>query len=296
LPFLFKNFHRRLNGVWFFNLPLFAVSALVFIFPFFAVIFLSFYRWNLTVDASPTWIGLQNYLRLFNDSRFVAAVKRNFYFSFVATGIQLALGLGIALLLNYEIRGKKIYRTLLLIPVMCSPIVVALIWRLMLNSSFGIINYFLEELGFGRITFLGNKQWVMRAIILVDTWQWTPYVALILLAGLQSLPPEVMEAAQVEGANCLQRFTHITLPLMVPHVTTALILRFTLAFKVFDTIWGMTRGGPAFASETLYPFIYSQNFLYFWVGYASAAAVIFLFIILIVGCVIFQLRIRKVGL
>ncbi len=283
-------YHRSAKSVCFFNLPLFAVSALVFIFPLVSVVFLSFHRWNLGVDASPIWVGLQNYKELFNDSRFLAAIQRNFYFSFVATGIQLVLGLAVALLLNCEIRGKEIYRSLILIPVMCSAIVVALIWRLMLNSSFGIVNYFIQKVGFQPIAFLGDKEWVIPAAILVDTWQWTPYVALILLAGLQSLSPEITEAAQIDGANSLQRFIHMTLPLLRPHIYTALILKFTSAFKVFDTIWGLTKGGPSFASETLYPFIYTQNFLYFRTGYASAAAVIFLLVILGLGYAIFQIR------
>lgn len=265
------------NFKYIFNLPLYIVLGIVVIFPLVYVFSLSFFDWQLTTNRI-VFNKIGNYFELFKDARFINAIWRNFYFAFFSVLLQIILGFGIALILNAKIKGVKIYRLLLMIPMMSSPIVVALTWRFMLNRSFGIVNHFLEKFGFQALSFLGDKSLVLPSIILVDTWQWTPYVIILLLAGLQSLPPEPLEAAQIDGANPFQRFFLITLPLMKTHLGSAVILRTVMAFKIFDIIWGMTRGGPAFASETLYPYIFSQSFLYFRIGYSCAAAVLFLLI------------------
>lgn len=278
---------------WLFNLPLFMALGLTVFFPIAYAFALSFSSWFMVANPSPKWFTFGNYIKLLGDRRFIAAVIRTLHFTSTAVGIEFILGLAIALLLNYEFKGRKIYRVLLLIPMMCVPMVIALMWRTMFNYTFGVINYLMEVVGFSKIEFLGNPKVVIFSIVLVDVWQWTGFITIIILAGLYSMPKAPLEAALMDGANRRQCFIYVTIPSIRSHIGAAVILRSIGAFKIFEVIWGMTEGGPNFASETLYPFTYAHTFRYYYIGYGSAAGVVFFLIILGINMIFIYLRRSK---
>lgn len=275
---------------WLFNVPMLLALGLTLFYPIAYGFALSFSKWFMVANPSPQWFTFSNYIKLFADTRFVAATLRSVYFMLTAVGIEFILGLAIALLLNCKHRGRKVYRILLLIPMMSVPMVVAIMWRTMFNYTFGVINYVIDLLGFSKVEFLGNAKIVLFSIVLVDVWQWTAFITMIVLAGLYALPISPMEAARIDGATRWQRFIHVTLPLIQGHMAAAVILRSIGAFKTFEIIWGMTEAGPNFASETLYPFTYAQAFRYYYLGYASAAGVLFFLVILGINVVFIYLR------
>lgn len=277
---------------WLFNVPLFIGLGITAFYPFLVAVSLSFSNWFMAASPSPQWWTFSNYPALFTDERFIAAFGRTFYYALVVVSFQLAIGLGLALLLNYEVPGKNIYRVLLLLPMLIVPMAVALMWRTMYNRAFGIINYFIEILGFPPVIFLGSEKFALPSIMVVDIWEWSPFVMIILLAGLNSIPHQLLEAARIDGASRYRVFFYITLPLLRLHIGTAVILRSIASFKVFALIWGITRGGPNFATETLYPFIYRESFVYYKMGYACAAAVVFFLIVF--GMNMVFVRTRKV--
>jgi len=278
---------------WLFNVPLFIALGLTLFYPMIYAFALSFSKWFMVTNPSPIWFTFSNYVKLFSDARFIAATRRTLFFAFAAVGIQLVFGLTIALLLNCEVKGKKVYRILLLIPMMSTPMVVAITWRTMFNYSFGVINYLIHSIGFSKVEFLGNPNVVMMSIVIVDIWQWTAFVTMIILAGLYSLPRAPIEAAMIDGTNRWQRLVHVILPLIKSHIGAAVILRSIAAFKVFELVWGMTEGGPNFASETLYAFTYAQGFRYYYMGYACAAGVLFFFMVFGINLIFIYMRRSK---
>lgn len=276
-----------------FLLPILSILTFVVFYPVATAIYQSFTNYSLMSVAPPKWIGLDNYVKMFGEKRFINAVGRTFYFTGGALSLELLLGLGVALLLNKGIKGNSVYRVLFLIPMLTTPLAVALIGRIMLNSTFGIITGFLEIFSQKEISLLGNERLVIPTLIVVDAWKWTPYVMIILLGGLYSLPKEVFDLAEVDGASKFQVFFHITLPLLKHHIIVATVLRCFWAFKAFDIIWGLTRAGPNFASETLFPYTYSMSFRFFHIGYGSAVGVVYFGILF--GILLFFVSLRRTG-
>jgi multiple sugar transport system permease protein len=268
----------------------FLALGVVAVFPAITIFYLSFHAWQLGI-SSVQWVGLENFVELITDERFIDAIWHTIYFVGGGVSVQLLLGLGIALLLNRELKGKNFYRIAILLPMMCMPSAISMIWRIMYNRTFGVLTYLVTHLGFAPINWLGTKNLAIPALLMVDVWQWTPFIMIILLAGLQSLPKSCFEAAVIDGASRTQTFFYVTLPLMKFHILAALILRSILSFKVFDKVWIITEAGPNFASETLNVYAYTQAFLYFRFGYACAVGIAFSVIIL--GMTIFQIRILR---
>ncbi len=278
----------------------FIAPALVFIivmmaFPLMYNTYLSFHQWTGSAVAPPEAVGLENYRDLLGrgeriDGRFYPALGRTFLFTGVAVSIELLLGLGIALLLWKSFPGQAVIKTLVLLPMVATPVAVGMAWLLMLEPTVGIFNKVLRDLSLSPQPWLGSPDAALWVLMMVDIWQWTPMMALITLAGLLSLPEEPYEAALVDGASSLQRFFSITLPLLVPTLLTATLLRSIEALKTFDIIYTMTRGGPGFATETLNTMAYVTSFEYFRLGRASALLVIFFAIVLGVSVIFIQLR------
>jgi len=188
----------------------------------------------------------------------------------IAVGLEMVLGFGIALLLNSPLKGGTFFKSMILIPMFIPPIVAGTMWKFMFNAQFGIINYLVSRIGITPQDWLSRPLTALGSVIFVDIWQWTPYVALLLLAGLNSLPPEPFEAALVDGAKGWQILRRVTIPLLRPFLGIALILRVIQAYKVFDTIYILTRGGPGTSTQVLSMSIYLTAFQYFQIGEAAA--------------------------
>jgi multiple sugar transport system permease protein len=221
---------------------------------------------------------LGNFTRLFSDNFFWVAMGHTFVYAAAALACEFLLGLGLALLLNNQIRGRGFFRASLLVPMMLPTVVVGVVWRLMLNPNFGAVNGTLKQFGIGTesLTWTASPKLAMLSVIAVDVWQWTPFVFLVLLAGLQAIPQEPYEAALIDGSSRWQTFWHVTLPLLKPSILIVLLLRTMDLLRVFDQIFILTEGGPGFATETISLYIYRTAFRFFDFGYAAAMSFVLL--------------------
>jgi len=230
-------------------------------------------------NESGAWT-LQNFTRLVSDQFFLSALAHTIVYAVIALTLEFLLGLALALLLNTQMRGRSVFRSLLLVPMMLPPVVVGVVWRLMLNSNFGALNGTLKTIGFNteRLTWTASPKLAMASVIIADAWQWTPFMFLILLAGLQAIPQEPYEAAVIDGSSAWQTFRHVTLPLLKPAILIALLLRTMDLLRVFDQIFILTEGGPGFATETVSLYIYRTAFRFSNFGYAAAMSFVLLVI------------------
>ena len=222
------------------------------------------------------FIGLDNYNLIAGDPTFWDAVRVTLLYVVATTGLELVLGFGLALVLARKLRGLGLVRTLLIIPMAMTPVVVGLTWRLLYTPPFGLVNYGASVVGIDLPPLLTDPVLALVAVVVVDVWQWTPFMMLLVLAGLQSLPNEPFEAASVDGASRLQLLRYLTIPMLRGIVLVALIFRGIDAFDTFDTIYVLTRGGPGTATQTLTMFDFFQAFRWFHFGYAAAVAVVML--------------------
>ncbi len=279
------------NVSWLMPLPAMVVTVLLMIFPLVYLIYMSFHDWILIGGKGPQFIFLQNYMALFQDERFMSSLSRTGIFILLGLFIQVPLGLAIAVLFNEHFPGRGIMRTLLLLPMVATPVAMALIWVIMMDPSTGVLNYFLSWFGIPSIAWLSDINIVLPALVLVDTWQWTPMVALICLAGLSSLPIEPFEAAMIDGASVWQRFWNLTLPMVWPTLLVAILFRFIDLLKVIEHIYVMTRGGPGFASETINLYNFLMGLFYYRVGYGSSISVVIFALVL--GASLMLIRARR---
>jgi multiple sugar transport system permease protein len=269
--------------------PTVLAMLIVFGLPLLFSLFLSFRGW--TIDQSllgGSFVGLDNYTDLLTDPEFIASLVRTLVYTAVVVAIELGLGLGLALLLNAELPGIALFRTLLIVPMMMTPIVAALCWKLLLDPHNGIVNYLLGW----PILWLGQPALAMVSVSVVNIWQHVPYVAVLLLAGLRSLPHEPAEAASIDGASRLQIFRHVTLPLLQNHILVALLLRTIFEFRSFENVYVMTSGGPANATQLLSIFTYVASFVRFDLSLGAAAAWLMLGISLVM-CLMFIAALRR---
>lgn len=265
---------------WILPFPAMLFIAVMMIFPIVYTVRNSLTDWSLDSGSSPSFIGLANYGGLLHDTRFLSAIERTFYFTVLAVIIEVLLGVAIALLLHRDSRGKNIVNAVFLLPMMATPVAIAMVWLLAFEPTVGVANYILQLLHLRGSLWIAGSGSVIPSLVLVDVWEWTPMVTLIALAGLSGLPSDPFEAGKVDGASPWQMTWHITLPLLWPTVAVAGLLRLIDAFKTFDIIYTMTGGGPNYASETLNIYVYQQAFSYYNFGYASSILVIFFAIII----------------
>lgn len=264
-----------------FVLPALIFVVVMMVFPIAYTLRLSFTKWSMASLRPPEWVGFSNYVSLLiNDARFWGAVGRTFAFTIIAVVVETILGVIIALVLNKETRGKNIIKTLFLLPMVATPVAVGMVWLLMYEPTIGVLNQLLTMMGLPAGLWLASPGQALGALIIVDVWQWTPMITLIVLAGLAALPREPFEAAFVDGASLLQSIRLITLPLIQPTVVAAAILRSIDAFKTYDIIYTMTQGGPGYATETLNIYSFVLGFQYFQMGKASALLMIFFALVL----------------
>ena len=228
--------------------PAVIIMGIALLYPLGYMIFGSFRDWNpsQTIGESE-FVGMKNYVTLFFDPAFRESLGVTFRFAFFVVSAELILGVGLALLLDRDIRGMSVLRTLFILPMMIAPVVVGLIWKYMYHPSVGTFNRFLEKLGLEGVDWLG--QHALTSVIIADIWQWTPFIFILSLAALQSLPRSALEAARIDGATAWQQIIHIKLPLMMPVLIVTGLLRLIDAFKVLEVILVMTAGGPGLSTE-----------------------------------------------
>jgi len=231
----------------------------------------SFQEYDSRAD-SWTWIWFGNYQELFTSPEFWQTVEHTAVFTFGGVAIQVVLGTALALFFNQRLRGSAIVRAILILPMLLTPIVVGLMWRMLLNPEWGMLNWLAGQVGFHNVGWLSDPGTALRMLIVVDCWQWTPFVFIIVYARLQTLPQDVFEAAEVDGATWRQRTRYITLPLLAPAIVFAAVFRGIDAFRTFDLVYGLTNGGPVQATSTLSFEAFQNGFQYFRYGYASAIA------------------------
>jgi len=255
-----------------FVIPALILLSLVTIYPIIYVFYLSLHRRLLIFNISK-FVWFENYLFLLNDNRFWNAFKNTIYFTVVSVSLELLIGLFVAVLLNRAFRLKGLMRAVILIPWAIPTVVSARMWEWMYNTDFGILNYVLGS----EINWLGSPFWAMNAAIFMDVWKTTPFVAILLIAGLQVIPQELYQAARIDGAGGWAIFRRITLPLLKPVILIVLIFRTLDAFRVFDAVYVLTGGGPANTTETLSIYAYKVLFQTLQFGYGSTlSAVVFL--------------------
>lgn len=234
---------------------------------------------------------LSHFKRLATDNFFRTAMAHTFVYAVAGLTCEFLLGLGLALLLNQQIRGRGLFRASLLVPMMLPTVVVGVVWRLMLNPNFGAINGTLKQFGVDTesLTWTASPRLAFVAVIAVDVWQWTPFVFLVLLAGLQAIPQEPYEAALIDGSSRWQTFRHVTLPLLKPAILIVLLLRTMDLLRVFDQIFILTEGGPGFATEMISLYIYRTAFRFSDFGYAAAMSFVLLALTNVISVVYLKL-------
>lgn len=262
-----------------FVLPLALVLSAVMLYPVAFSAWISLHDYRLTRLNDVRWVGLDNYTFIATDPSFLNAMGNTITFVIGAVTLELILGLGLAILLQRLARFQNFIRSTLLAPMFITPIAVGLMFRFLLNSELGVISHYLGEIGIS-IDWFG-PQLALFSIILIDVWQWTPFMVLMFLAGLESLPKAPFEAARIDGASAWLTFRSVTLPMLRPVITVAIIIRALDAFKVFEYVFAITRGGPGDATETIMYYIYQAGFRFFRMGEAAAAAFLLIVVILV---------------
>ena len=276
------------------QLALLSVPAVIFTvaliaFPFAYTVWMSLHEFSF--GGTPKMNYGYNYVQMVQDAEFWNGLKITLILYVLSLILQLVLGTYVAILLHTSKKLSGIVRTLMISPFVLPPVVVGMMWLVVLDPSIGAANYILTSFGLPRSDWLASPQWVIPTVAFIDTWQWTPYVALIVLGGLQSLPPNVYEAAQIDGASRWKTFWRITLPLLMPTIVTAAILRSVDLLRFFDIIYITTQGGPGNASNTLNIYGFRKGFEFFEIGYASALMITLSAIVL--GAVVVLTQARK---
>jgi multiple sugar transport system permease protein len=276
-PRLRHRSHRAVAGKaagWWMIAPVLLVLAANSIFPLIYAVFVSLHNYQLLIPVPHRFIGLANYAKIFGDGLFWSSFRVTLWFVAGVVSLQFPAGFGLALLIQRLRRRQDLIVTLLLIPTIVAPSVAAFQWTQLYNYQFGPLNYLLGLLGLGRPTWTADPRLALPALMFVDFWQWTPFMTLLLFAGLRSLPKDIIEAARVDGSTGWQIVRRIYLPLLRPVIGIALILRILMTIKLFDIIYVLTAGGPGTVTENLAYFTYIQGFRYFNLGYASALSIL----------------------
>ncbi|WP_445637982.1 Sugar ABC transporter permease [Nostoc sp. DSM 114161] len=285
---------REQRTAWILLTPALLLLLFVFAYPILRAFWLSVFTRNLGTELQPVFSGLDNYVRMVGDGRFWQSLWATTTFTTASVLLELLLGLLIALVLNQAFFGRGIVRTTAILPWALPTALIGLAWAWIFNDQFGVVNDILRRLGLIKIgiNWLGDPTLAMSAAIFADVWKTTPFISILLLAGLQSISKDLYEAYSVDGANPWQSFRNITLPLLLPQILIAVLFRFAQAFGIFDLIAVMTGGGPGGATEVVSLYIYSTVMRYLDFGY-GAALVVVTFLILIAAVAIASFLLNK---
>lgn len=271
-------------------LPALVVVLAVIVFPWLFTLYMSVHDWRIVGEKE--LVGFANFVALARDARFLEAIWHTFYFTVLAVVLPVVFGVLAALVFHREFPFRGLLRTLFVMPMMATPVAIALVWTMMFHPQLGVLNYLLSLVGIPPQLWVFEAATVIPSLALVEVWHWTPLVMLIVLGGLASLPSEPYESARIDGASEWQMFRHITWPLVLPFVMVAVVIRTIDALKAFDTIFVITQGGPGTASETINIYLYLQAFSFYNMGHASAVVVVFFVIIVILSLLLLWLRQR----
>jgi multiple sugar transport system permease protein len=274
-----KLYQAERRFAFFFLLPCAILLLFIVIFPLIYNVYMSLFRINLLGQIKHTFVGLMNYAQIFTDSIFYQSLLRTLLYSVPTLVVETVLALLVALLLNMDYPGRGFIQTFLMLPFVATPVAVAYVWRIMYNPEMGLIDYFLRSLGLPIWKGIYSGNTAMISLMIVDIWQWTPFLALIFLAALLSMPKDPIEAADIDGASKLQKLTYVIIPLIKDIMAIGIALRLIDLYKTFDIIYTLTGGGPGRKTETLNIHIYHKIFIQYEVGYASALTVVAIIII-----------------
>jgi multiple sugar transport system permease protein len=272
-------------------LPAFLVLLLTTTAPLIYLVWTSLWRIDLSMPWLSGFAGAENYAKMLGDPRFWHSLVLTAIYTGSTVVLQVAIGLGLALLVTQIPRGQAPLRVAAILPIVLAPVVVGLFWRtFVLAPDFGIVDLVTRSAGLGSYNWLGDPQLALASVIAIHTWQWTPFAFLVILASLAALPPDIYEAARIDRANAWRRFVHITLPMIRPAIVIVVIMRMMIALSAFAAIFAATGGGPGTATEILNLYAYRTSFSEFNLGYGAALAVVLLAITLAVSFLMFRLR------
>ena len=278
-----KWLDRHLKGIY--VTPSLIFIILMIIAPLAYNFAMSFTDWQMSAIKAPQFVGLKNYIDVFKDERFRMSVWRTIIFSGIAITLEGILGVALAVLINRKFYGRRIVQALMLLPVVATPVALGMVWRQMLEPSIGIANVLLTKLGMEPRLFLSTSSFEsMFWLIMIDVWEWTPMVMLMVYGGLMTIPQDPYESALIDGATKWQTFTKITLPLASPSILVAILMRLIDVVKTYDIIYATTEGGPSFATETINIYGYLNMFAYYQFGKAAAISVLFFVVVMAIGC------------
>jgi multiple sugar transport system permease protein len=283
-------FARRRRNLRWFVVPALVVVGAVIIFPWLFTVWMSAFDWKIGSVAH--FVGFDNYVKLATNQRFLESIGHTFYFTLLAVALPLLLGTIAALIFHREFPFRGALRAVFTMPMMATPVAVALVWTMMFHPQQGVLNYLLSLVGLPPSLWVYSPTLVIPSLVLVEVWHWTPLVMLIVLGGLAALPIEPYESARLDGATEWQLFRFITLPLIAPFLVVAAVIRTIDAVKAFDTIYVISQGGPGTASETINLYLYLQAFAFYNIGNASAVVVVFFVIILALALLLLYVRQR----
>ncbi|MFB7146747.1 carbohydrate ABC transporter permease [Agrobacterium deltaense] len=282
---------RLAPNYWPFVIPALVVISAVIVFPWVFTLWMSAHRWTLGQEQG--FIGFENYIRLASDARFWESLWHTLIYTVLSVVAPLFLGTLAALVFDAQFPLRGFLRGVFVMPMMATPVAIALVWTMMFHPQLGVLNYLLSFIHIGPLEWIYNQSTVIPSLVLVETWQWTPLVMLIVLGGLAAVPREPYESAEIDGANAWQKFRYLTMPMIAPFLMIAVIIRSIDAVKSFDIIYAMTQGGPGTASETINIYLYNTAFSYYDIGYGSAMAVVFFIIIVALSFVLLMVRQRS---
>jgi multiple sugar transport system permease protein len=272
--------------------PAFLIVLLISLFPLIYALTVSFQTVRIVPPTPPRFVGLDNYAEIASSARFWGSIWTTALITFIAVFFQYVLGFLLALALHHNVPGSSLYRVTFLLPMFLAPVGVALIARMVFHPYLGPVNDLMGFMGFAYVPFLTEKWPAIMVLAVIDIWQWTPFVTLLMLAGLQSLPQEVFEAARVDNIGPWRRFWGITFPMLLPLSVAVVFIRLIEGFKIIDTVFVLTGGGPGTATETLTLFAYNEGFKKFNLGLTSALSFMFLFVVIIFGTIYLALASR----
>lgn len=287
----FERSERRL-GYMLISPTVIAMGVMI-LFPFISAIWLSFHR-KSPISPKTTFIGFENYAYIFKNEEFWQSFLNNVIWTGSCVGLELIIGIALGLLMHQKFKGRAVVRGLVLFPYMIPSVVACLVWQWLFNDLYGVVNHFLRSIGLleSSIIWLGHPFWAMVSCILVTVWSRTPFIIIVVLARLQTIPEELYEAAQIDGATSIQRFLTITLPQLRSVLIIAILLRSLWTYKNFDIIWLLTRGGPLYSTQTLPIYGYKEAFLSMFMGRGASISVT-IFLTLAIFSFLFLYLMRK---
>lgn len=290
---LVRSLTSDVTATWLFLLPASLILLVTAVAPLCYSFYISFFKYKLNMpNAVPVFIGLDNYTKIFTQKLFWTSLKNTALFAVLSVSFEIVLGLILAMMLANNKKTTRVIISILLIPMIMAPVCSGTLWRMMLDRSTGVLNYLISLTGLKPINFLGSSKYAIYSVIFVDVWRLTPWVTIIVTSALKGISGSYIEAAVVDGASPLHIARTIILPLLSPVLMIVLMMRFTDAFKVFDTVYVMTGGGPGNSTEMLPNYIYNQALKYMNVGYAASLAFVFIGSMALLSVVFVWLRNR----